>query len=288
MEADRPLRYRAPVPSDKRQRQRENAAARAAANRAAQQRRSNRRRAIVGGLAVVAVVAIIAILINASTGGKKSSASSSTTVPATSAAPTTAATAPTTAAAHTPATYGTSPCPKADGSSPKTEKFSAPPQLCIDPSKTYTATMTTDAGTMQIALDAKAAPMTVNNFVFLARYHFFDGLTFHRVIPGFVVQGGDPQGTGAGGPGYTFADELPAAGAYKIGSLAMANSGANTNGSQFFIITGSDGVQLPPQYSLFGMVTSGIDVAHKIEADGTAQGTPKVVHKMVSVTITEQ
>ena len=267
MEADRPLRYRAPVPSDKRQRQRENAAARAAANRAAQQRRSNRRRAIVGGLAVVAVVAIIAILINASTGGKKSSASSSTTVPA---------------------TYGTSPCPKADGSSPKTEKFSAPPQLCIDPSKTYTATMTTDAGTMQIALDAKAAPMTVNNFVFLARYHFFDGLTFHRVIPGFVVQGGDPQGTGAGGPGYTFADELPAAGAYKIGSLAMANSGANTNGSQFFIITGSDGVQLPPQYSLFGMVTSGIDVAHKIEADGTSSGTPKVVHKMVSVTITEQ
>ena len=288
MEADRPLRYRAPVPSDKRQRQRENAAARAAANRAAQQRRSNRRRAIVGGLAVVAVVAIIAILINASTGGsKKSSASSSTTVPASSAAPTTAS-APTTAAAHTAATYGTSPCPKADGSSPKTEKFSAPPQLCIDTSKTYTATMSTDVGTMQIALDAKAAPMTVNNFVFLARYHFFDGLTFHRVIPGFVVQGGDPQGTGAGGPGYTFADELPAAGAYKIGSLAMANSGANTNGSQFFIIVGSEGAQLPPQYSLFGMVTSGIDVAHKIEADGTAQGTPKVVHKMVSVTITEQ
>ena len=278
MEGDRPLRYRAPVPSEKRQRQRENAAQRAAATRAAQQRRANRRRAIVGGVAVLAVVGIIAILISSSTGSSKKSASSSTTVPA----PTT------TVAAHTAATYGSSPCPKADGSSPKTEKFSAPPQLCIDPSKTYTATMTSDVGTMQIALDAKAAPMTANNFVFLARYHFFDGLTFHRVIPGFVVQGGDPQGTGAGGPGYTFADELPAAGAYKIGSLAMANSGPHTNGSQFFIIVGSQGTQLPPQYSLFGMVTSGIDVAHKIEADGTQSGTPKVVHKMVTVTITEQ
>ena len=169
MEGDRPLRYRAPVPSEKRQRQRENAAQRAAATRAAQQRRANRRRAIVGGVAVLAVVGIIAILISSSTGSSKKSASSSTTVPA----PTT------TVAAHTAATYGSSPCPKADGSSPKTEKFSAPPQLCIDPSKTYTATMTTDVGTMQIALDAKAAPMTANNFVFLARYHFFDGLTFH-------------------------------------------------------------------------------------------------------------
>ena len=182
----------------------------------------------------------------------------------------------------------TSPCPNPDGTSPKQQHFDGPPPMCIDPARRYSAEMVTTKGTMRLALDPMAAPKTVNNFVFLARYHFFDGLTFHRVIPGFVVQGGDPQGTGAGGPGYTFADELPAAGAYKIGSLAMANSGANTNGSQFFIITGSDGVQLPPQYSLFGMVTSGIDVAHKIEADGTSSGTPKVVHKMVSVTITEQ
>ena len=146
--------------------------------------------------------------------------------------------------------------------------------MCIDPNHRYTATIETSHGTMVAQLDALGAPKTVNNFVFLARYHFFDGLTFHRVIPGFVVQGGDPQGTGAGGPGYTFADELPAAGAYKIGSLAMANSGPHTNGSQFFIIVGSQGTQLPPQYSLFGMVTSGIDVAHKIEADGTQSGTP--------------
>ncbi len=265
------------MPSDKRQRQRENAAARAAALRVANQRRANRRRGIVGGGAVVIVVGLIAVLIISSTGGSKKS---SVSTPTTAAAPTTLAPAP-----HT---FGSGPCPKADGSSPKTETFSAPPQRCIDPTKTYTATMTTDAGVMQISLDATAAPVTVNNFVVLARYHFFDGLTFHRVIPGFVDQGGDPQGTGGGGPGYQFADELPAAGAYKVGSLAMANSGPNTNGSQFFIIVGPQGAALPPQYSLFGMVTSGIDAAHKIEADGTSGGTPKVVHKIVSVSITEQ
>ena len=266
------------MPSDKRQRQRENAAARAAALRVANQRRANRRRAIVGGGAVVIVVGLIAVLIISSTGSSKKSSVSTATTLATTA----------TTAAPAPHTFGSGPCPKADGSSPKTETFSAPPQRCIDPTKTYTATMTTDAGAMTISLDATAAPVTVNNFVVLARYHFFDGLTFHRVIPGFVDQGGDPQGTGGGGPGYQFADELPASGAYKVGSLAMANSGPNTNGSQFFIIVGPQGAALPPQYSLFGMVTSGIDAAHKIEADGTSGGTPKVVHKIVSVSITEQ
>jgi cyclophilin family peptidyl-prolyl cis-trans isomerase len=145
----------------------------------------------------------------------------------------------------------------------------------------------TDVGTFNVALDAKAAPKTVNNFVFLAREHFYDGVTFHRVIPGFVVQGGDPQGNGSGGPGYKFADELPKAGAYKVGSLAMANSGPNTNGSQFFIITGSQGTQLPPNYSLFGNVNSGMDVVKNIEAGGSSSGTPTTVHKMTRVTITE-
>jgi cyclophilin family peptidyl-prolyl cis-trans isomerase len=101
------------------------------------------------------------------------------------------------------------------------------------------------------------------------------------------VQGGDPKGDGTGGPGYQFADELPQKGAYKIGSLAMANSGPNTNGSQFFVITGDQGVSLPPSYSLFGSVTDGMDVVKKIEADGDTSGTPKVVHKMVKVTIEE-
>jgi cyclophilin family peptidyl-prolyl cis-trans isomerase len=178
-------------------------------------------------------------------------------------------------------------CPNPDGSSPKEQKFTAAPPMCINVAKTYVATVETDVGSFQITLDAKEAPKTVNNFVFLALYHFYDGVVFHRVIPGFVVQGGDPTGTGQGGPGYKFADELPKAGAYKLGSVAMANSGPNTNGSQFFIITGPQGESLPPQYSLFGQVTAGGATIAKISADGTAAGTPKVEHHMVKVTITE-
>ena len=181
----------------------------------------------------------------------------------------------------------TTECPAPDGSSPKRQSFDGPPPMCIDPAKRYTADMITSKGTIRIALDPVAAPKTVNNFVYLSQYHFYDGVTFHRVIPGFVVQGGDPQGTGMGGPGYQFADELPKAGAYKVGSLAMANSGPNTNGSQFFIITGTQGTQLPPNYSLFGNVISGMDVVKKIEADGAQSGTPTKVHKMNKVTITE-
>ncbi|HEV2758072.1 MAG TPA: peptidylprolyl isomerase [Acidimicrobiales bacterium] len=179
-------------------------------------------------------------------------------------------------------------CPAADGSSPKTQKFSGPPPMCIDPAKTYMATMVTNKGMMTIALDPIAAPKTVNNFVFLARYHYFDDVTFHRIIPGFVIQGGDPQGTGMGGPGYKFADELPKAGRYEIGSLAMANAGPNTNGSQFFTICGMSGMQLPPSYSLFGKVIDGLDVVLELEKVGTAgSGVPKQKVYMESLTITE-
>ena len=131
--------------------------------------------------------------------------------------------------------------PNPDGSSPRTTKFSAAPPMVIDPSKRYTAQMETSLGSITIALDAASAPNTVNNFVFLARYHYYDGIIFHRIIKGFVCQGGDPEGSGRGGPGYRFEDELPKAGRYEIGSLAMANAGPNTNGSQFFIISGSSG-----------------------------------------------
>jgi cyclophilin family peptidyl-prolyl cis-trans isomerase len=179
-------------------------------------------------------------------------------------------------------------CPAADGSSPKTQKFSGPPPMCIDPAKSYSATMVTNKGTMTIALDPVAAPNTVNNFVFLARYHYFDGVTFHRIIPGFVIQGGDPQGTGTGGPGYRFADELPRPGRYEMGSLAMANAGPNTNGSQFFIISGPSGMALPPQYSLFGKVVAGLDVVSALDQLGSAgAGKPKERVFMESVTITE-
>ena len=167
------------------------------------------------------------------------------------------------------------------------QQWSSPPAMEIDPSLRYTAEMVTSHGTMKIALDPASAPKTVNNFVFLARQGFFDGVTFHRIIPGFVLQGGDPTGTGTGGPGYRFEDELPAAGRYELGSLAMANAGPNTNGSQFFVISGPDGVRLPPQYSLFGKVVAGLDVVTAIDALGTRGGTPTERVTIESVTVEE-
>jgi cyclophilin family peptidyl-prolyl cis-trans isomerase len=129
--------------------------------------------------------------------------------------------------------------------------------------------------------------------VYLASQHFYDCVTFHRVIPGFVIQGGDPTGTGSGGPGYQFVDELPTKGPpfYPLASFAMANSGKNTNGSQFFIIIGSQGEQLPANYSLFGQVTSGFDAIAQIAADGapptdtTGTGAPVFVHRMLKATV---
>jgi peptidylprolyl isomerase len=181
----------------------------------------------------------------------------------------------------------TTPCPEPDGSSPKLQRFDGPPPMCIDPDKRYTAAMATSKGDMVIALDPIAAPKTVNNFVFLARYHYYEGIVFHRVIPGFVLQGGDPTGTGRGGPGYQFEDELPKPGRYELGSLAMANAGPNTNGSQFFVISGPSGVRLPPQYSLFGKVIDGLDVVATVDALGTQSGQPKELVTINSVTITE-
>ena len=178
-------------------------------------------------------------------------------------------------------------CPPADGSAPKTQHFDGPPPMCIDLSKRYTAEMVTSKGTMVFALDATSAPRTVNNFVFLARYHYFEGISFHRIIPGFVLQGGDPEGTGAGGPGYHFEDELPQPGRYELGSLAMANAGRDTNGSQFFVISGSDGTRLPPLYSLFGQIVSGHEVITIIDALGSKSGSPKEKVVIESVTITE-
>ena len=253
------------------------------------QQKAKRNRQFVVVAVVVVLLGVVFYFVTKGNGSKSvatSSGSTTTTAPGSS----------TTAAAATPvsvplisAPAGTG-CPAVDGSSPHFTKFSAAPPNCIDATKTYTATMQTDAGNIVIKLDPVAAPKTVNNFVFLAGYHFFEGTAFHRVVQNFVDQGGDPTGTGSGGPGYSFADELPKAGAYKAGSLAMANSGANTNGSQFFIVASdAGGAQLQPNYSLFGQVTSGMDVVTKINNDGSAAsdsaGAPKVVHKIVKVTI---
>jgi cyclophilin family peptidyl-prolyl cis-trans isomerase len=178
-------------------------------------------------------------------------------------------------------------CPAIDGSSPRTTKFDAEPPMCIDPSKRYGATMKTSKGDIVIALDPIGAPKTVNNFVFLARYHYYDGLTFHRVIPGFVLQGGCPLGNGTGGPGYRFADELPKPGRYELGSLAMANAGPDTNGSQFFVISGPDGVNLPPAYALFGKVVKGMDVVEAINNIGSRSGSPSETVTIDEVIIDE-
>jgi cyclophilin family peptidyl-prolyl cis-trans isomerase len=181
------------------------------------------------------------------------------------------------------------PFPNLNGSSPRYTKFSSAPPFCIDAAKTYKATVTTDVGPFTIELLPKYAPVTVNNFVFLAGYHFYEGITFHRVIPGFVNQVGDPTGTGEGGPGYEFKDELPSsATAYTTGAVAMANSGANTNGSQMFIVApGGSQAGLTASYSVFGRVISGINVVDKINADGSQSGTPTVYHKILKVSISE-
>lgn len=187
--------------------------------------------------------------------------------------------------------YGTTECPPVDGTATQTQDFSDSFALCIDPTKTYTAVVTTNMGTYSAVLDAAKAPGTVNNFVSLARNKYFDGITCHRAIPGFMIQCGDPTATGNGGPGYEFADELPASGEYKIGSLAMANSGPDTNGSQFFVISGDQGVSLPPSYTLFGQVTEGLDstvVALDAAGNPSSNGMPPLKEiKIESITITE-
>lgn len=155
--------------------------------------------------------------------------------------------------------------------------MSTAPAFEIDPAATFEVTITTPKGDIVMLLDAALAPQTVNNFVVQARNGFYDGLTFHRVVPGFVIQGGDPDGTGRGGPGYSFADE-PVRSAYTLGAVAMANAGPNTNGSQFFICIEDCQEKLQSLYNLFGHVTSGIEVAQSIA----------VGDKMTSVSVVEQ
>jgi cyclophilin family peptidyl-prolyl cis-trans isomerase len=145
----------------------------------------------------------------------------------------------------------------------KGQQWSSPPVMTIDPAKRYTATLHTSEGDLTIELLPDQAPATVNNFVFLAREGFYGGVPFHRIMKGFMVQTGDPTGTGGGGPGYKFKDE-PVRLPYSKGIVAMANAGPNTNGSQFFIVHGPNGESLPPNYTIFGRVTAGLDTLDKI------------------------
>jgi len=189
-----------------------------------------------------------------------------TTLPATTVAPTTTQPIVT-------------PCPKPDGSSPRTVRFAAAPPNCLDTAATYTAVLKTSKGQMLIRLDQQATPVAVNNFVYLARYHFFDGLEFHRVVGGYLMQAGDPEGTGEGGPGYTITGEA-GTGSFSVGSVAMTGTGAGVNGSQFFIVSGSTGVDSlkPTDFTPLGRVINGLPVVKAIDKlavdPGDTQGKP--------------
>ena len=148
--------------------------------------------------------------------------------------------------------------------------YSAPPAMTLDDSKSYSATIKTNHGDINVELFSADVPVTVNNFVFLAKEGFYKNGQFHRVIKDFMIQGGCPTGDGTGGPGYRFQDE-PVTRSYVKGTLAMANAGPNTNGSQFFIVHGAD-VGLPPNYTIFGNVTSGIDVLDAIATSPVTTG----------------
>jgi cyclophilin family peptidyl-prolyl cis-trans isomerase len=142
------------------------------------------------------------------------------------------------------------------------KQYPTPPDITIDLGADYSATLHTSLGDITIGFLPEQAPIATNSFLFLAGEGFYDGVIFHRIIPGFVIQGGDPTGRGTGGPGYRFRDELEGAGRYPRGTVAMANAGPNTNGSQFFICHADTG--LPHQYTIFGSVTEGLDVVDAI------------------------
>jgi len=273
-----------------RQRGREAARRRAAQLAAREQarRRQQRLRAIViGVVAIVVVVAIgLSLVPNDASDGEPDEAATTTTLDefGDESTSTTGSTVP------AEFTYGSGECaPDRKPDPPRREAFAASPQYCLKEDTDYRAVVGTSKGSFTIDLLEETAPGTVNNFVQLAKWGWFDGDDFHRVVPGFVNQAGDPVGDppGTGGPGYTIADELPAdVSAYVEGAVAMANSGANTNGSQWFVCL--DCSVLPTAgYSLFGQVTEGMDVVEAINALGTGDGPPSEPVTIVAVEILE-
>jgi cyclophilin family peptidyl-prolyl cis-trans isomerase len=283
------------MPSEKRARQRAGREARLAEQAKHDKRRKTIRNVIIVVVAAAIIIGIVA-LVSSNKSKKPTSAAKSTTT--TSSSSTTTSTTSATSSANATAQAAANKvavaagCPASTSATVNTQKYAAAPAMTIDPTKTYTATVVTTAGTFTIALDPKSAPISVNNFVFLANKGYYHCVIFHRVIPNFMDQTGDPTGTGGGGPGYTIKDEDPpkaanAADQYPIGSVAMANTGApNSGGSQFFVVTGPEGESLPNSYALFGTVTSGLDVVNTINMQGSAAGVPPdVTQRIISVTI---
>lgn len=217
-----------------------------------EQQGPDRRWIILVVFLVIAAGVVAAVLISRS-GGSSDSSSSSTSAEARS-----------------------NGCKKVEAPKPKTVSFKAPKQV-LKPGEEATVVMKTSCGTFEIALDTKRAPKTANSFAFLVEEGFYDDLTFHRVAPGFVIQGGDPEGTGTGGPGYKVVEKPPANLAYTKGIVAMAKSPAEppgTSGSQFYVVTAPD-AGLPPEYALVGKVSKGYSAVEAIEKLGGPEEKPK-------------
>ena len=276
------------MPSDKRARQRAAREARLAAEAKRKKQRQRVRNIIIVAVVAVAIVAVAFIVSsnnNSNKAASKTAASSTSTTSASHAADVKLQ-------AQADAAAVKAGCPASTKTRVNTQSYPSAPAMTIDTSKTYTATVATTTGTFVITLDAKSAPQTVNNFVFLAQKGYYHCVIFHRVIPQFMDQTGDPTGTGTGGPGYTIPDENPpkaanAAQQYPLGSVAMANTGQpNSGGSQWFVVAGPEGESLPNSYALFGQVTSGQNVVETINEQGSPQGVPPdVTQRILSVTI---
>jgi cyclophilin family peptidyl-prolyl cis-trans isomerase len=264
------------------------------------QRAEKKRKGVRRGV-IVAVIAIIVVGTGAFlfSGNNKPKTTTTTTTTKDSTTTTAADTAATiqdlheqTASNAKAVAYG---CPASTSSRVNSLTWAKAPAMTIDTSATYDADFDTTAGDFVVQLDTQTAPITTNNFVFLAQHNFYKCVIFQRVIPGFMIQGGDPTGTGAGGPGYTIPDEYPKTGSptYPQYSIAMANTGQpHSGGSQFFIVTGPSGESLPATYSLFGKVISGYSVVTKIQnggnASASANGTPPLVtYRILNITIKE-
>jgi len=257
------LCYPGGVPSEKRSRIRQNQAAVRARQEAAKKRRQRTRRIIIG---IVVAIVLIGLIYLISRPSKKSTA------------------------AATPTSANLAGCPPINGSAPTKLHFSKFPPECLNPSLQYTAVVNTNAGTFDIKLEPNLGPKSADNFYVLSLYHYYNGTKFFRVIPGFVIQGGDPTNTGTGGPGYSFGDKLPKRGEYKLGTVAMARTRApDSDGSQFFIISGKSGEDLPPDYTIFGQVTKGMSVIDKINNAGGTEADngepPKITYHIISITI---
>ncbi|MFP5388718.1 MAG: peptidylprolyl isomerase [Thermoleophilia bacterium] len=223
-----------------------------------QEEQTDRRLFILAGFALVAIIVVAAILI--SRGGGSSDDSSSA------------------------ASSGG--CKEVEAPAPKKISLKAPPQT-VKRGEKLTAAVETSCGSFDIALDTSRAPKTVNSFAYLSDEGFYDDLTFHRIVPGFVIQGGDPLGTGLGGPGYTVVEKPPANLSYTKGIVAMAKSSADppgSSGSQFFVVTGAD-AGLPPEYALVGKVSQGMDVVERIGKLGTPAEKPKQTVLIEKITI---